>query len=376
MNLILEFFNNLFSGSKVKSDNPVNAGAPDVVAEPAAVTVEVQGATPGKSHIDLAKWKPEWTTGVLPTIKEHLSTLSKAKDIESIYPGYSKLTEQNKALVWVELFKAMCKFESGFNPLSSSVDVGVAGKRDTYSVGLLQMSVVDQSNLGIKLGYKYDDILDPVKNLILATRVMANQVAKRGLVMIDKDNKGNPGTYWAVIKVRGMFDKSNAIKAYVQYLKFDTAPVDPVDVPPVPTVNDLSWYDIAVAEIGVKEIRGSSDTPRIVEYHSATTLKAKDDETPWCAAFVSWVLLKAGYKTLKTAWARDYATYGIKLDQPKKGCIIVFERNGKGGDSHVTFYTGKDDGRKHLCVGGNQGDKVCIDGYSKSDVIAYRWPVK
>ncbi|WP_018275171.1 peptidoglycan-binding domain-containing protein [Teredinibacter turnerae] len=56
-----------------------------------------------------------------------------------------------------------------------------------------------------------------------------------------------------------------------------TKPLEPLNA-------TAAWYDIAVAEIGVKELLGiEKNNQRIIEYHSTTTLGAKTDEIPWCS---------------------------------------------------------------------------------------------
>jgi uncharacterized protein (TIGR02594 family) len=54
--------------------------------------------------------------------------------------------------------------------------------------------------------------------------------------------------------------------------------------------------EAALAELasGVAEVVGVEHNPRILEYHTATSLGASEDEVPWCAAFVNWCLLQAG----------------------------------------------------------------------------------
>lgn len=138
----------------------------------------------------------------------------------------------------------------------------------------------------------------------------------------------------------------------------------------------IPWYDVAEKELRVVEVPGIKHNPRIIEYHSITGYKGKTDEISWCASFVSWVLVKAGYKSLKTAWARDYEHYGPKLAKPVKGCIMLFERNGKGGDSHVSFYTGVETTTEYKVLGGNQSNQVCIKGYLKNDLIGAYMPKK
>jgi lysozyme family protein len=66
--------------------------------------------------------------------------------------------------------------------------------------------------------------------------------------------------------------------------------------PTAPVISPLApWMDIAIAELGVHEdsLPGQHNA-RIVECHQSTTLKATDDETPWCSSFANWVMVKAG----------------------------------------------------------------------------------
>jgi uncharacterized protein (TIGR02594 family) len=132
-----------------------------------------------------------------------------------------------------------------------------------------------------------------------------------------------------------------------------------------------NWLEIAKGEIGVKEFSGSKHEKRIIQYHSATTLKATEDEVPWCSSFVSWCLEEAGIKSTKNAWARSYLSWGVKIDKPVVGCVVVFSRGVNSG--HVAFYMGE--GILGIqCLGGNQGNKVCISTYPKSRLLGYRLP--
>ena len=47
-----------------------------------------------------------------------------------------------------------------------------------------------------------------------------------------------------------------------------------------------------------------------------------------------------------------------------------------GGDSHIAFYTGKEDDKYYYVLGGNQNSQTCVKGYLKKDLIYMRWPVK
>jgi len=133
------------------------------------------------------------------------------------------------------------------------------------------------------------------------------------------------------------------------------------------------WMPVALRELGVKEYAGSADNPRIVEYLRSTTLSAQysdNDETYWCSAFVNWGVERAGYEGTDSAWARTWANWGRAIDQPQRGCIVVFRR-GDGG--HVGFYAGESGDRINV-LGGNQNNSVCYKDYKKADLIGYRVP--
>lgn len=137
--------------------------------------------------------------------------------------------------------------------------------------------------------------------------------------------------------------------------------------------NKTPWMVVAIKELGVKEKNGGEES-RIIEYHSATSLRAKIDEVPWCSAFVCWVLKTSGYANTNSAMARSYLNYGEKLSKPEYGCIVILKR-GSFPNGHVGFYNSET--ATHIeILGGNQGDKVCLSKFKKEDVLDYRWPVK
>lgn len=144
-----------------------------------------------------------------------------------------------------------------------------------------------------------------------------------------------------------------------------SSPVAPT--PPASNVEDLWWVKLARKELGTKEVSGSKDNPRIVFYHGFTTLKATDDETPWCSSFMCFIF---GGGT-KSAAARSWATWGQHLDHFIPGCICVYTRT---GGAHVNIGLKKE----YMIItgiGGNQGNQVSDDSkHSETTVIAYRWP--
>ena len=58
-----------------------------------------------------------------------------------------------------------------------------------------------------------------------------------------------------------------------------------------------------VAEIGVQELTGNNDGPRVEEYLAVTGLGSG---FYWCAAFPSWVFTECGIKNPKSAWSPDW----------------------------------------------------------------------
>ena len=125
------------------------------------------------------------------------------------------------------------------------------------------------------------------------------------------------------------------------------------------------WLEIAEQELGVHETPGPKATARIVEYGKATSLKATSDEIPWCAAFVGWCLAQAGIAPTGSAAAASYYDWGVEIDEPEEGCIVVFPH-------HVTFFV-EWDGDLLRCLGGNQADSVKYSNFSP-DGAAYRMP--
>jgi len=142
---------------------------------------------------------------------------------------------------------------------------------------------------------------------------------------------------------------------------------------PVVATEEFPWMSIALSEVGVKEVVGNGNNPRIVEYLSSTDLRRADaslDATPWCSGFVNWCVEKSGFAGSNSAWARSWLNWGKSLSRPRRGCIAVFSRNAGG---HVAFYIGKSAGQ-YLVLGGNQADQVCVAGYPEARLLGFRVP--
>jgi uncharacterized protein (TIGR02594 family) len=131
-------------------------------------------------------------------------------------------------------------------------------------------------------------------------------------------------------------------------------------------------YKKSLEEYRVKEVEGIVNNPRILEYHSATSLEAKDDETSWCSSFVNWCCKQVGVKGTGSAVARSWLKWGNKVVTPYLGCIVVLKRGNHAWQGHVGFYAGKERENHILVYGGNQKNKVCYLWLKKENVIGYR----
>lgn len=128
------------------------------------------------------------------------------------------------------------------------------------------------------------------------------------------------------------------------------------------------FYAMAKSQMGVHELPGKQQEKKILEYHACTSLKAVDDETPWCSSFANWVTMECHVPGTNSASAKSWMKWGKELKEPIKGCIVVFTRTGGG---HVAFYDSEDKNYIYT-LGGNQGDRVCIAAYPKARLLGYR----
>lgn len=133
-----------------------------------------------------------------------------------------------------------------------------------------------------------------------------------------------------------------------------------------------AWILEAEKHMGLEEIAGPKHNPIILGFWKQIKRGGiKDDETPWCAAFVGACLEQAGIKSSRFEGAKSYLQWGIRLQNPTYGCIVVFVRD---GGYHVGFVVGIDAKGRLLVLGGNQGNKVSIAPFEQKRVAAYVWP--
>lgn len=146
-----------------------------------------------------------------------------------------------------------------------------------------------------------------------------------------------------------------------------------VDLGPNPPW-DPPWLVAALGELGVREVPGQRDNPRIREYHSETGAGEAPDEVPWCSSFVNWCLAQAALRGTRSKAARSWLTWsrGITIAGPRRGALVVFER-GQYPAGHVAFEL-DGHGDRIWVVGGNQSNEVCERAYPASALLGRIWP--
>lgn len=124
----------------------------------------------------------------------------------------------------------------------------------------------------------------------------------------------------------------------------------------------------SVLQEEIREIPGIRHHPGILEMHKVTSLKAKDDETAWCASAMCYVLKNSGLPHTGSAAAASYANYGVAT-YPRFGAIVVWPH-------HVAFYLDDDGSGGAYIMGGNQRNEFCISHYSAAGMqgAKFRFP--
>ena len=135
---------------------------------------------------------------------------------------------------------------------------------------------------------------------------------------------------------------------------------------------DPKWLRTARQYIGAAEIPGRETAPFISGMLQRLGAWWSDDEAPWCGTFVGFCLREQGLD-IPRHWyrARAYLDWGVPLNAPALGAVVVYER-GAGG--HVGFVVGVDQSGRILTLGGNQGNRVSVAPFPRSRVLGFRYP--
>lgn len=134
------------------------------------------------------------------------------------------------------------------------------------------------------------------------------------------------------------------------------------------------WLPLARSFIGTSEIPGPKHNSKIVQWWADIKAKIRDDETPYCAAFVGAMLERCGIQSSRSAAARSYLLWGVPVLDPFPGCIVVFSRPGCSWCGHVAFFEGFDPSGNVMALGANQANTVSVKPFAAARVLGYRSP--
>jgi len=274
-------------------------------------------------------------------------------DIDQYCINFANLTLDQRRNFYVNLFTELCRFESGFDPKCTYKEsFNDAKGKPVVSCGLFQVSV--ESLAGYNFKVTQEQLFDPETNIKAMLAIASKWIIQDGCISSDKSPWRGLARYWSPFRAALKKEQIRKATLAVNYGE---------------NVNIYDqFYAMAKTQMGIHEIPGSKQEKKILEYHQATSLKATDEETPWCSSFANWVVKQCGVEGTNSAAARSWMKWGRELKQPVKGCIVVFSRTGGG---HVSFFDSQDKDFIY-CLGGNQSDGVNISAYRKDRLLGFR----
>lgn len=134
----------------------------------------------------------------------------------------------------------------------------------------------------------------------------------------------------------------------------------------------VAWWMMEYSK-NIKEVAGNLHSPRILKYHSFTSLKATSDEVPWCSAAMCACMEELEIPSTKSAAAISWADWGAPIKDFTFGAIAVFKREGHKTSAHVAIAL-KENQDSIMIIGGNQSNAITIQAMPKNKLICYRWP--
>ncbi|MEL6411291.1 MAG: TIGR02594 family protein [Pseudomonadota bacterium] len=125
-----------------------------------------------------------------------------------------------------------------------------------------------------------------------------------------------------------------------------------------------------------RQTDGMSETAQrdaLQEYLANGGVNLDPATTAWCAAFVNATLAQAGMKGTNSNLARSFLNWGVEVQTPQKGDLVVLSRGDPNGwQGHVGFFDGFNEDGSIRVLGGNQGDAVNVKSYSADRLLGYR----
>jgi uncharacterized protein (TIGR02594 family) len=144
----------------------------------------------------------------------------------------------------------------------------------------------------------------------------------------------------------------------------------------------VTAFWIAQRYVGIKEVPGTKDNPRIMAMLTLDNEWPQHDEVPWCSGFANDVCWLLRLPRSKSLLARSWLRIGesVALDDARVGFdVVVLKRAGANqpgpedttAPGHVGFYAGSEPGYV-LVLGGNQSNSVSVERYAVDRVLGIR----
>jgi uncharacterized protein (TIGR02594 family) len=143
-------------------------------------------------------------------------------------------------------------------------------------------------------------------------------------------------------------------------------------------INDpaIPWFQEARRLIGVREVVGPGNAPRIIDWAKKAGIDYRSDDIPWCGLFVAHCVsstLSDESLPANPLSARAWLKFGAPASATP-GAVLVFWRGRPDGfQGHVGLYAGEDSDGYHV-LGGNQGNCVSITRVKRDRLLDIRWP--
>lgn len=127
------------------------------------------------------------------------------------------------------------------------------------------------------------------------------------------------------------------------------------------------FLEVAYGQLGYREEGGNNAGPQVARYKGLATFKAKENLGPWCASFVSWCMMQAGFTPdNRKEWHRNrhrakwlYRYFLRRFgspDGPEIGALVCWHRgkaNARTG--HIGIVTGVGEHGQFTAIEGNRG---------------------
>lgn len=128
----------------------------------------------------------------------------------------------------------------------------------------------------------------------------------------------------------------------------------------------------ALQYVGTRGIPGQQHNTTVVDMLQRLQSWVRDDETPWCSAFMNFIAAKCRLETTGRLDARSWLSVGQEITVPDPGDVVIFWREDPSSwKGHVSLFL-REEGGNIWALGGNQSNEVRISIYPADRVLGFR----